>query len=436
MTTETRDDEQPQPLARTVGRLTVLNVVFALLGFVTAPIQARALGPAGRGDLAAIVTPLTFLAWVGDFGLFTFAAREVARKRPVAVLTGTIGGTCALLGVVLALLMLPMAFFLARGRDVVLLWLLIGLALLPLAMFGGFLNAIARGSGHWTAWIAARSFAAFGGAAGLVLLFAFDRLTVTTAAACVLGVGWLAVVFLLPVLRGAGRPHADRNLLRAGIPYGLRAWLTGLAGLTNQRVDQLVMVPLVSSRELGLYAVAVTVATATSTFSSAVTMPLMPRVAADGPNAVPRVLRIALLVVLLGSVVLAAVAYPVVVFALGDEFRRSVPMIWLLVVAGLPLSGVSVLTQAFLGAGSPAVPGKAEALALAVTVPGLLLFVREHGGVAAALVSLAAYGLAFAYLVRHAHRDFGIPVADLLVPRGPDVGWLRDQVLRRLRRRR
>jgi O-antigen/teichoic acid export membrane protein len=426
---------EPAPLSRTVGRLTTLNLAMALLGFVTAPIQARALGPGGRGDLAAIVTPLAFVAWVGDFGLFTYAAREAARRRPLNVLTGTVGGACALIGAALGLVLLPVAYVLARGRDVVLLWLLVGFAALPLTMFAGYLTSVARGTDRWREWIRTRAFAAFGSAIGLVVLYALGRLTVMTAAATVVGTGLASAVFLLPVLRGTGRPRVERGLLREGVPYGLRAWLTGLAGLTNQRVDQLVMVPLVSNRELGLYAVAVTVASATTAFSGAVTIPLMPRVAAEGPGAVPRVLRVSLLVVALASAALAAVAWPVVVYALGRDFARSVPMVWVLLVAGLPLSGVSVLTQAFLGAGSPSIPGRAEVLALVVTVPGLLLFVRDHGGVAAALVSLAAYGLAFAYLARHACRDFGTTPRELLVPRGEDVRWLRAQVRERLRRR-
>jgi O-antigen/teichoic acid export membrane protein len=321
------------------------------------------------------------------------------------------------------------AYGIAHGRSVVLHWLLIGLVGLPLSMFTALLLSLARGTGRWTAWIWVRGSSAFGAAGALALLFLTSRLTVSTAVAATLLLGWASGVFLIPSLRDAGRPLVVPSLLREGIRYGLRAWLTGIASLANQHVDQVVMAGLVPSRELGLYAVAVTIASASSAFSSSIGVSLLPRVAAEGTAGVPRVLRLSLLIVAAAGLAVAAITAPLIRLLLGATFGAAVPMVWILIVGSIPLAGTAVLSQAFLGVGAPGAAARAEAIALAITVPGLAAFARD-GGVAAATVSLAAYSVGFCYLARRASKDFGIELGELLWPRAADLRSLRTELRR------
>src|SRR5271165_6646244 len=66
-------------LTRVVAGLTAANALNAAFGFITAPLLARALGASGRGDLAAITVPLTFLPFILSLGIPRFANREVPR---------------------------------------------------------------------------------------------------------------------------------------------------------------------------------------------------------------------------------------------------------------------------------------------------------------------------------------------------------------------
>ena len=70
------------------------------------------------------------------------------------------------------------------------------------------------------------------------------------------GAGLLAVIVAGRAL-GFGRP--SRSLLAEVLPFGFRAWLGGLAGSLNFRLDQVLMGFLASTAALGLYAVAVNV---------------------------------------------------------------------------------------------------------------------------------------------------------------------------------
>src|SRR2546423_15340440 len=77
-------------LAGVAGRLALTNGVITAMGLITGPLQARALGPAGRGTLAAIAVPLSMTPWIFGLGLTAFATTEAARMRSRGELVGTL----------------------------------------------------------------------------------------------------------------------------------------------------------------------------------------------------------------------------------------------------------------------------------------------------------------------------------------------------------
>ena len=68
-------------LGRVTTRLALAGGSVALVGILTGPLQARALGPTGRGELAAVMTPLGFLPTLASLGLGTYVERMVARGK-------------------------------------------------------------------------------------------------------------------------------------------------------------------------------------------------------------------------------------------------------------------------------------------------------------------------------------------------------------------
>ena len=413
----------PSAFAGAVGRLTLLNVVVTGVGVVSGTLQARALGPRGRGDLAAILLPLFFLGWIGDFGLGLYVRREAARTTSLGRLVGTVVAVVFGLGLLLAAVLFPAIDAVARDRDVVRLWLTLGLVVLPLNLVGSILLNVAFGLERWELWVRSRLVVSVGWAVVLAVLYAADRLTVGTAAATLAGLTVLSYLPLLAVLIGARPLRFDRRLVRESVPFAARAWLASLTNLFNMRLDQLLMVGLVGSRELGLYVVAVTLAGIPGNFSSAVGLAILPRVVREGEDVVPRALRTVVLIVLVSGAILAAAAWPLVHFVVGESFADALPMIWVLLVAEVPLAGTITLGQAFIGAGQPGRAAWAEGMAVAVTFVGLLLLVGPLGGVGAALVSLVAYSLSFGYLLVQARARFGGAIRTYVVPSPHDARW-------------
>jgi O-antigen/teichoic acid export membrane protein len=426
-------------LAGVVGRLVGVNFTIVALTFLTAPLQARALGPSGRGGLAAIMVPLGLAPSIISFGLSTYSLREAARGRPLRPLVGTIGLMLVLLGGVAALASPLIADLFSNGRDDVETWIVIGFAVLPLGMLNWLLTDLATGQERWRTVMTVRLIPPVATLVGVLGLVATDKLTVATAAATAITAGLLPAVVLLPTLWRIGRPQFSGAVARAAIPFGFKAWLGGLGNLANVRLDQLLMINLVSARQLGLYVVAVSVSgVLVNPLVSALASGTMPRFATGDTELITRVLRTTMVGVAITSIGVAIAAPILVPLAFSDAFWDAVPMAWILLCAGVPLSGITVLSTAMTSKGRPGYSALSETVSLAITVPGLLLLLPRLDALGAALVSLPAYSASLTLLMIGARRHLGASWKDMLVIRHDDVARVKGIFLdktSRLRRR-
>jgi O-antigen/teichoic acid export membrane protein len=202
--------------------------------------------------------------------------------------------------------------------------------------------------------------------------------------------------------------------------------------MLNGRVDQLLMIRLASADQLGLYAVAVTLASAPSMVVGTLADAIFPRIAAGENHLVARSCRISLLATVLSGIGVAAVAYPVLRFVFGPDFRAATTMVLILVVAQVPAAVNRVLGFSLRSAGFPGKVSIGEVIGLSVTVPGVIVLVPPLGGVGAAIVSAAAYGTISTYLLYQARRAFGGSLSDYVAVGASDFSEIAHQLGRRL----
>jgi O-antigen/teichoic acid export membrane protein len=409
-------------LAAVVGRLSAVNVLVLLLGFVTGPLQARALAPAGRGTLAAILLPLSLAPTILSLGLGTYIIREAARGRRLGVLAGSVGSLLVLIGVAAAVAGPAIADLFAGGRHTVYVYVLAGFLLMPLSMASWVLIDMANGLERWNTLVITRLIPPLVSVVGLVVLYALGRLTVASVAIVSIVGGLLAVLPLLGLTREIGRPRFELAVAGESIHFGFRAWLGGLGSLANVRLDQLLMTRLVAAQELGVYVVAVTVSSFfVNPVVNAITSALAPRFAQGEPALVARVVRTTILgVLVMGAAV--AVAAPVLITVLfGSAFHDSIALAWILIAGSVPLAGISVLSSALTVGGHPGFSAISELVALAVTVPSLIIVLPRHGATGAAVVSSVAYAVNFVFLAWGAHRHLRVPWREIVVVRRADL---------------
>ncbi len=445
LSTATEPDDAPEAakpasLGRVAGRIALINLAINAMALITGPLAARALGPAGRGDLAAVLVTLALVPFVADLGLSTFVTREAARGRALDQLVGSIVAMSAAIGLLLALLGPLIAGFIAGGRHDVLVLLTVGFALMPLTMGLQCLNNINWALQRWRVWLWVRVVPPLGGLIVTVVLFATDRLTVVSASVSVIALSLLANAPLVSLLREAGRPRWSFALAREGLSFGLRAWLFTVAGMANGRLDQLMMTRMVSPAELGVYAVAVNATAFQQGISNGVISAIFPRVAGGDAHLTMRATRMNLLIVgLVSGCVCLAIGF-LIPALFGHAYDDAVLSARILLVAAVVAAGSLVLSSGLTASGWPGASAQGQLIALVVTVPGLILLLPPLGGEGAALVSLAAYALSFVFLLRQAVRRLGGGVRDYLVPKRSDLRALRrspavERLVRRFRGR-
>jgi O-antigen/teichoic acid export membrane protein len=415
--------ERKKPLARTIGGLTVVNGAMLLAAIVTGPLQGHALGPVGRGELAAVLAPAALAAIVAEFGLGVFAMREAARGRPTGVLVGTTGVPLLLIGLVVVVCSPFLATALVGHREPVRTLLTLGFCLLPISLISNLLTGISAGLEHWRAYSISRMIPPLGAACAMAVLYLLGALTVTSAVIVSFGLGTLALLPLLSSLRGGGRLRFDRALLRDAVRFSSKAWLGSLVGTANLQLDQVIMVGLVAPRQLGLYAVAVNVAGFSNMLTSSVAGAIFPRVAGGDGEIAARATRLTILIVLLVSIPVGVVSPLLLPLAFGSGFHAATVMVEILLAAGVAGAASNVLSSALTGAGRPGLAAIAEAVTLAVTLPGLILILPVLGGEGAALVTLAASAVSLMLQLSWSMREFSLPMRDFVLVRPSDVMW-------------
>lgn len=412
-------------LARAVSKITIVNLVVFVGAFLTGPIVARALGPSGRGQLAAIAAPLALIPIVLGLGLGTFATREVASGKTVRSVLSTLLPISVVLGLIGAITGWPLAGALSQGHSTIRTFLRVGFLLAPLSLVVVVLQSTLAGQQRWNRLLVARAIPTVIAVLAIPTLFVFHALTVATAATVGIVGGAATLLPTFGLLREGLRAEWSPVYSRLALSFGARAWAGGLANIANFRLDQVLMISLTSSTQLGLYAVAVTVGTAPAVLPAAVAGPIQARVASGDRDIVGRSTRVTMLLVGVLHVIVGALAVPVVTVLFGPAFTDSILMIWVLLAAGVPFAGGLLLSSVLSADGAPGRTAVAQFLALAVTIPLLLVLVPGHGGMGAAVTSAAAYSTSFIVLVRATvTRGLVSGTAALLVPRREDAVWL------------
>jgi O-antigen/teichoic acid export membrane protein len=408
-------------MMRALGGLTAVGAVTSALALITGPLQARLLGPTGRGELAVVLLVTGVAPFIFGLGLNVFVAREVASGAHIPTLFGTttlIGLCLGALGFAVAL---PTARLVDAGSAVVHTLLLVGFALLPVAIAGQTLMGYLWGREQWRLLSLARLLSQLCFALALVIHALVGEFSVTSVALSAFAIGVIACAPVAPLLTSVRSWRGDRTTTVRALRFGVKATASTLANQGNQRLDQLLIAGFVSTRDLGLYVVAVTLSTVGLIVVTAINYIVLPAVARGSRHSIKPVLRLTLAGITATSVGVAAAAPFVVPFLFGEAFRESVPLVQVLALGTVFLAGVNVLTSGLVADNRPGEAAWAEGLALIVTVVTLTLLLPRVGTMGAAIASVLAYGASFAFLLQRTRHHFGGSALEYLIVRRADL---------------
>lgn len=420
-------------MRRAMAFTTTTSMLVPVIGVVTAPVLARALGVEGRGEVATAMAPAALVAAVATLGLPEALTYHLARRPdqtrralvPAALVSLLLGALCWGLSWAFASLL--------TKDDVQLIpIMLIGTALALPQMLVGLLRGAAVGLQMWGAVAADRALSSL---LRLVVLLALALAGVLDVRVAVIAMSVIpvvtGVVYWKVLLRrppaeaaagaSAGGPSSS-SITRDVLSFGSSTWLGAVASMATGRVAQLMTTPLSDATQLGLLVVAITISDVLFILITAVRDTLFGVNARfDDREQLMAISRSALLVGAVGALVLGATVPLWIGPVFGAQFAPATePTWWLLIAAVTNIPGL--MAGAGLGAwGRPGLRSASFVVALVVLVGAFLLLVPTMGAVGAGLAAIASGTAMSVFAVVLAARVNRSSPWAFVVPRGSDV---------------
>lgn len=385
--------KQPGSIGRGIAVSTLGNLGAPLIALVSAPILAQSLGVDGRGEVAAITAPLLLAINAITFGIpesityFTAGGKRnrarILGKGSLYLLVVGLLGSAALWW--LAPLLTP------DNPETSQAMVMASFALAPSLLLGG-VRAFAAGQGLWGLISLERLFSSLSRLVGFLVLIQFNSLTVVAASLTIAGSGFVGIFVYLALWRLRGRPGPMVRSRRNSplLSYGMRVWIGALTGILLSRLDQVLMIPLSNSYEMGLYAVAVSISEVTLVFNSAVRDVLFStESASSSASRLTRAARVSTAVTLLGCLAVGISSTWLVPALFGDDFSAAIGIIEILLLGVLLGNPGSVAGAGLSARGRPGLRSSALCVAFTVNFLLVLLLVPRFGAYGAAWATLA-----------------------------------------------
>lgn len=371
------------------------------MNLITGVAVARALGPTGRGELAAILLLAQTAAWIFAMGGAEAVSYRLAREPKVG--NQLLGGWIALciplslLAIAISELALPVLFSAQTPEAIDLARLFLAYVFLVMAnsVFSGmllgdenFLNYnIARlippvliAVGYIGTWISGH--------------FEVELALIINAIAATLGLSFAA----WKTLQRHGLARPKRKLMRETLWYGVRAHAGSLAGVVNARLDLLIIPAFLGAASIGLYSVATNTTSVIATLTGTVAifaLPVAVRQRKQSTRTVIRTFHAVLLIGLAIAIPLEIFAHPILALIYGSEFYDAGTSMRILLPGAVLDACAIVLWSGLLAANRPFLSSIATLPAALLTVVGLLIFLQEGGIEVAAAVTSTAYTTTF-----------------------------------------
>jgi O-antigen/teichoic acid export membrane protein len=410
------------------------------LNAATGILTARALAPAGRGELSAMILWYIFLASVFSLGIPSALTYRL-RRHPEQV--SELSGAALLFALGISVVAGAVGFiglphWIPQYSPQVIFFARVFLLNTPVAVFAVIGRAALESQGDFPASNLSLVGAPSLTLAGLLLLLSLHTLTPVSAAWCYVLSGLPPLIWMSCSFCRAVRP-SFRHLRRSApllLSYGIRSYGIDLCGTLSLYVDQALVIRILRPSLMGTYVVALSLSRMLNVFHNAVVMVLFPRAVSRPAREVldmtGRAVRMTTFATTLCGAGIMLVGPHLLALLYGAEYRGAAAILRILVIEVVLAGATQVMSQAFMALGRPGVITILQAIGLLFTIPLMLVLVPRFGIEGAAFSLLLSTCARFAFVLASFPRFLNLPRPALL-PRRADLLFLFDEVSRRLR---
>ncbi len=434
-------------LVQTMLRTSATNFLMMAIATLTSIVTARMFGVVGKGELSAILFWPTLLAGMVGFGLPTSLIYNLKQSQAAD------GGELVRAGFLFQIPVSLVAGYVAwQGLPI---WLAdypepvvrtarwFTALMLPTILAANLVAALAQSMNRFNVYNGVRLYGPLFNLLGLLALWTAGYLSLVSAAAAFLATSLLVLVWSLYGMRDALRIDWFGGLRNTGAAkalfgYGSKVFGVELLGTLYSQFDKLVILSMLTAKELGLYTVVYALSRVFNVVQTAVSSVVFPRVTGlDNARIVDTVGRAFRLSLLVMAIVLAPsllIGRFMMGLLFGEPFLEAEGAFYLLSVECIIGGGSWILASAFNAAGRPGLVLVRQAISLAATIGLFFVFTPLYGlnGIALALLIGAAIRLTVTLIAMR--MAFGVKAGSLLFDKN-DFGFLIERVRERGRRK-
>lgn len=215
--------------------------------------------------------------------------------------------------------------------------------------------------------------------------------------------------------------------------YGIIPMFTLLLMTINYRIDILMLQGNVSSSQIGIYALGVSLAESIWLIPDALKDILVSRLSqGKKENEVATVIRYSLFVGTIIILIMVAFGRPLILFLYGESFREAY-LITVIMMTGIISMIFSKMTFSYnVVNGHRMVNFTLLSIAAITNVIGNYIFIPYYGIYAAAVVSVASYSLCGAIFLVYFHKKSRIPYREMLLVSRADLKSINQKIGRTL----
>ena len=395
------------PSALALLQSVAAKLLIIVLNAATGILSARALHPAGRGELATMVLWNVLFANAFTFGIpsaLTYQLRHHSDKRaPLVGASLIVGLVTSVLAILVASVGVP--HWIPQYGTTVVFFSRLFLWNVPLFAWSLIGRAALESDGDFKTSNLSLLLGPLFTLLGLILLIASHRFTPVSAAWVYVGAGVPSCILVLTRVAMRFKPSlvllASSAKLLMG--YGIRSYGIDLCGTMSFYVDQMLVVHLLQPGMMGAYVVALSLSRVLTGFHTAVVMVLFPRIISRPVNDVleltGRAMRIATLLTAPCGLTIALLGPKLLILLYGAQYRGVAGVVRILVVEVIFSGATLILSQAFMAIGRPGVITTLQATGLLLNIPLLLVLVPRFGISGAAIALLLSTGVRFLAVV-------------------------------------
>ena len=416
------------------------NLLITILGLVGSIILARWLGPSQRGVFAAIILIPAILQYFVNFGLSSatlyFTAQPDSNKN-------TIWNALILMGFIQSIIGILTGYFIInlylQKYDLKIINLgHLYLFTIPLGIFGMYATYILQGASHFKVTNLLKCIVPLGYCVGIIFLKIQRNLSVENLVYVQLIIQSfyliIALFSLYKLLLYRLNFKIEYSFIPQMLKYSVKVWFGDVAQLANLRIDQFLIGGFLSSRDLGIYTIAISVARFTSIFADAVTTIMLPSI--TGKNSFQEKVTEILnffkkywIFSVIFHTVFALILPIIIPFVFGNAYADAIIVCQILVVGSFFINAKTVLGGGVLGLGFPEIMSFVEVIGMVILLIFSIIFIKLYGLMGVAVAISLSYFIQFSITIFLTNMK-GISYKDLLYTSRNDfyenLNWLKN----------